>query len=192
MSACLRNEQPTLHQVLPDKSGVPNVGCRMNAAFLSQIERQIQPAVVCFGIGTPDLSGRNSTLIKPIARIVEKGLHPTERTAKMPFPAGEMAEWLKAHAWKACILQKGIEGSNPSLSASLIFLRLAWSGLRQTSGYFGDAPAMLRVSSMVSETLSSNWPGMILKSLRLMLKLARIISRSPFWFGTRSPSLSFM
>ena len=31
---------------------------------------------------------------------------------------GEMAEWLKAHAWKACILQKGIEGSNPSLSAT--------------------------------------------------------------------------
>jgi hypothetical protein len=28
-----------------------------------------------------------------------------------------MAEWLKAHAWKACMLQKGIEGSNPSLSA---------------------------------------------------------------------------
>jgi hypothetical protein len=32
-----------------------------------------------------------------------------------------MAEWLKAHAWKACILQKGIEGSNPSLSASFYF-----------------------------------------------------------------------
>ena len=32
---------------------------------------------------------------------------------------GEMAEWFKAHAWKACILQKGIEGSNPSLSARL-------------------------------------------------------------------------
>ena len=32
-----------------------------------------------------------------------------------------MAEWLKAHAWKACILQKGIEGSNPSLSAIPIF-----------------------------------------------------------------------
>jgi hypothetical protein len=30
---------------------------------------------------------------------------------------GEMAEWLKAHAWKACTLQKGVEGSNPSLSA---------------------------------------------------------------------------
>ena len=30
-----------------------------------------------------------------------------------------MAEWLKAHAWKACILQKGIEGSNPSLSAKI-------------------------------------------------------------------------
>jgi hypothetical protein len=32
---------------------------------------------------------------------------------------GEMAEWLKAHAWKACIPQ-GIQGSNPCLSA--IFL----------------------------------------------------------------------
>jgi hypothetical protein len=34
--------------------------------------------------------------------------------------------------------------------------------LRQFFAYFGDAPAMLRVSSMMSETLSSNWPGMIL------------------------------
>jgi hypothetical protein len=31
---------------------------------------------------------------------------------------GEMAEWLKAHAWKACIPQ-GIQGSNPCLSAIL-------------------------------------------------------------------------
>ena len=38
---------------------------------------------------------------------------------KVLFPAGEMAEWLKAHAWKACMLQKGIEGSNPSLSAKI-------------------------------------------------------------------------
>jgi hypothetical protein len=30
---------------------------------------------------------------------------------------GEMAEWLKAHAWKACIPQ-GIQGSNPCLSAT--------------------------------------------------------------------------
>jgi hypothetical protein len=29
-----------------------------------------------------------------------------------------MAEWSKAHAWKVCIPHKGIEGSNPSLSAS--------------------------------------------------------------------------
>ncbi len=32
-------------------------------------------------------------------------------------PTGEMAEWLKAHAWKACVPQ-GTEGSNPSLSAT--------------------------------------------------------------------------
>ena len=29
----------------------------------------------------------------------------------------EVSEWLKEHAWKVCILQKGIEGSNPFLSA---------------------------------------------------------------------------
>jgi hypothetical protein len=33
---------------------------------------------------------------------------------------GEMAEWLKAHAWKACIPQ-GIQGSNPCLSAIPLF-----------------------------------------------------------------------
>ena len=31
---------------------------------------------------------------------------------------GEMAEWLKAHAWKACVPQ-GTVGSNPTLSAIL-------------------------------------------------------------------------
>ena len=29
-----------------------------------------------------------------------------------------MLEWLKRHAWKACVLQKGIKGSNPFLSAN--------------------------------------------------------------------------
>ena len=32
---------------------------------------------------------------------------------------GEMLEWLKRHAWKACIPLKGIRGSNPRLSAEL-------------------------------------------------------------------------
>ena len=36
-----------------------------------------------------------------------------------PCSAGEMAEWLKAHAWKACIPQ-GIQGSNPCLSATYL------------------------------------------------------------------------
>ena len=31
---------------------------------------------------------------------------------------GEMLEWLKRHAWKACILQKGIPSSNLGLSAN--------------------------------------------------------------------------
>ena len=32
---------------------------------------------------------------------------------------GEMLEWLKRHAWKACIRQKRIRGSNPRLSADI-------------------------------------------------------------------------
>ena len=32
---------------------------------------------------------------------------------------GEMLEWLKRHAWKACIRQKCIRGSNPLLSADM-------------------------------------------------------------------------
>ena len=32
---------------------------------------------------------------------------------------GEMLEWLKRHAWKACIRQKRIRGSNPRLSAEI-------------------------------------------------------------------------
>jgi hypothetical protein len=36
-----------------------------------------------------------------------------------PSRAGGMAERLKAHAWKVCIPQKGIVGSNPTPSASL-------------------------------------------------------------------------
>ena len=31
---------------------------------------------------------------------------------------GEMLEWLKRHAWKACIRLKRIAGSNPALSAN--------------------------------------------------------------------------
>ena len=30
---------------------------------------------------------------------------------------GEMAEWFKAHAWKACVVNPTV-GSNPSLSAN--------------------------------------------------------------------------
>jgi hypothetical protein len=44
-------------------------------------------------------------------------LHRCGSLNKLPSDlCGQMAEWLKAHAWKACIPQ-GIQGSNPCLSA---------------------------------------------------------------------------
>ena len=40
------------------------------------------------------------------------------RKIQIPLqPIGEVSEWLKEHAWKVCIRQKCIEGSNPFLSA---------------------------------------------------------------------------
>jgi hypothetical protein len=44
---------------------------------------------------------------------------------------------------------------------------------------------MLSVSSIASDTFSSICPGMMPKSLRLILKLERMTSRSTFWFGMR-------
>jgi hypothetical protein len=43
--------------------------------------------------------------------------HPSQPAKLRPGnDSGQVAERLKAHAWKACIRQKRIEGSNPSLS----------------------------------------------------------------------------
>ncbi len=41
------------------------------------------------------------------------------RSVKVDFSGGEMAEWFKAHAWKACV-GKTTVGSNPTLSASFL------------------------------------------------------------------------
>ena len=37
--------------------------------------------------------------------------------ASLTADEGKVLEWLKRHAWKACIPLKGIGGSNPPLSA---------------------------------------------------------------------------
>ena len=39
-------------------------------------------------------------------------------TRRAGTDTGEMLEWLKRHAWKACIRQNRISGSNPDLSAA--------------------------------------------------------------------------
>ena len=50
-----------------------------------------------------------------------RNLHPI---SKGVLEKGEVLEWLKRHAWKACIPQKGIRGSNPRLSAKVEKLKL--------------------------------------------------------------------
>ena len=41
-----------------------------------------------------------------------------EFTIFAPLNYGEMSEWLKELAWKACVPHKGTVGSNPTLSAN--------------------------------------------------------------------------
>ena len=45
-------------------------------------------------------------------------LHSFSERMRAINKKGEMLEWLKRHAWKACIRQKRIAGSNPAFSAS--------------------------------------------------------------------------
>jgi hypothetical protein len=58
--------------------------------------------------------------VKRLSLLRRAKLHVTDFTFSRH---GEMAEWLKAHAWKACLRQKRNVGSNPTLSAK--FLRQA-------------------------------------------------------------------
>ena len=46
---------------------------------------------------------------------------------------GEMLEWLKRHAWKACIRQKCIAGSNPALSAEHAGQKWSANGQKATN-----------------------------------------------------------
>ncbi len=44
-------------------------------------------------------------------------LSATPTSPSQTSSSGEVSEWLKEHAWKACVSVPGTEGSNPSLSA---------------------------------------------------------------------------
>jgi hypothetical protein len=54
----------------------------------------------------------------PLSGLRLTALTGSNRPAKLPprNASGQVAEWLKAHAWRACKRQKRFEGSNPSLS----------------------------------------------------------------------------
>ena len=54
---------------------------------------------------------------QPIEKICNFGNRILGRKEGRKTSFGEMSEWFKEHAWKVCILQKGIAGSNPALSA---------------------------------------------------------------------------
>ncbi len=48
-------------------------------------------------------------------RLIERGV-----VSRVFTLGGEMAEWFKAHAWKACVGNTTV-GSNPTLSATSLF-----------------------------------------------------------------------
>ena len=46
-----------------------------------------------------------------------------------------MQEWFNWHAWKACVPQKGTEGSNPSLSANSFYKSYICTNLYESLTY---------------------------------------------------------
>ena|GEM_PF-5580697 len=54
-----------------------------------------------------------SSLGVPLWRRGKPDIHPAPLERVL---VGEVSEWSKEHAWKVC-MSKGIEGSNPSLTA---------------------------------------------------------------------------
>ncbi len=62
-----------------------------------------------------------------------------------------MSEWSKEHAWKVCIPQKGIQGSNPCLSANRFIARLSRAFL-----FYGVAKRSLSISHEI-KMKSERW-----------------------------------
>ena len=62
---------------------------------------------------------KNNTFVAKMARNRNfiRNLRSFSKTVSRCDAFGKVLEWLKRHAWKACIRQKRIRGSNPLLSA---------------------------------------------------------------------------
>ena len=66
---------------------------------------------------------KNNTFVAKMARNrkIIRNLRSFSKTVSRSDASGKVLEWLKRHAWKACIRQKRIRGSNPLLSAKIEF-----------------------------------------------------------------------
>jgi hypothetical protein len=58
-----------------------------------------------------------------------------------------MSEWFKEHAWKVCIPPKGIQGSNPCLSADYHFTLIKKLEIRLISSFFIYRDVLLYLNS---------------------------------------------
>ena len=82
---------------------------------------------------------------------------------------GDLSEWLKEHAWKVCILQKGIEGSNPSLSASWFSERLTAVGRKWVYSKKGYPPGCFRTNPTLHVTQTACFTSTCFKVLKTFL-----------------------
>ena len=115
---------------------------------------------------------------------------------------GEMLEWLKRHAWKACIRQKRIPGSNPGLSAFTIYFMsmrqliaifaiiFSLNGFAQTVSSDStlidstQTEAMLADSALIDEAEATDIDemGMEDESLHMQLK-SKFVDGSPLFMS---------
>ena len=71
-----------------------------------------------------------------------------------------MLEWLKRHAWKACIPLKGIGGSNPPLSAKLLYFHFFLRQLSQATTIMKTPIARLAIVSSLILLFSMSFMGL--------------------------------
>ena len=61
---------------------------------------------------------RPQTSVHGPASVVQKAGRANGCPARFALLRGEMSEWSKEHAWRACRVLKALAGSNPALSAT--------------------------------------------------------------------------
>ena len=115
LPACVPLDRIVLETDAPYMAPVPMRGKRNEPAFVVHV---LQSLAEAYGIDAETVASQTSLNCENIKyKSINSRMCAKNTTFASAKTQGEVLEWLKRHAWKACIRQKRIGGSNPPLSA---------------------------------------------------------------------------